>query len=161
MARFGRPIGMRVLLVLPLLLLTACAVRPGSGSAGAQPSDGGSASSSAAERPQNELRITIDRGDGSEPERYTLVCSSGVAGSHPDPQAACKHLARLDEPFAAIPADAVCTQVYGGPQTARVTGVWAGAPVDLELSRVDGCRIAQWDKLGPVLPGHVGAEPPR
>jgi hypothetical protein len=32
--------------------------------------------------------------------------------------------------------------------------------VDLELTRVDGCRIAQWDGLGPLLPGPVGVEPP-
>ena len=152
---------MRVLLLLPLLVLAACAAQHGGGSAGAQPTDGSSASSSAAERPRNDLRITIDRGDGEKPQRYRLVCGEGADSDHPDPQAACEHLAGLDEPFAAIPADAVCAQMYGGPQTARVTGVWNGKPVDLELSRVDGCRIAQWDKLGPVLPGTAGARPSR
>jgi hypothetical protein len=62
----------------------------------------------------------------------------------------------LGDHFAPVPADAGCTQVYGGPQTARVTGRWAGQPVDLQLSRTDGCRIAQWDRLGPLLPGRVG-----
>lgn len=51
-----------------------------------------------------------------------------------------------------MPADAICSQVYGGPQTARVSGRWRGEPVDLALSRTDGCRIAQWDRFGPLLP---------
>jgi hypothetical protein len=37
-----------------------------------------------------------------------------------------------------------------------VTGRWAGEPVDLQLSRTDGCRISQWDRLGALLPGPVG-----
>jgi hypothetical protein len=58
----------------------------------------------------------------------------------------------MDDPFAPVPEDAICTQVYDGPQTARVTGRWRGEPVDLELGRNNGCRIAQWDSLGPLLP---------
>jgi hypothetical protein len=79
-----------------------------------------------------------------------------VEGDLPDAEAACAHLDGLDEPFAPIPADAVCTEQYGGPQTAHVTGLWRGEPVDLELSRVNGCTISQWDRLGPLLPGPVG-----
>ena len=45
-----------------------------------------------------------------------------------------------------------CTEQYGGPQTAHVVGRWSGEPVDLELSRVDGCRISQWDALVPLVP---------
>ena len=150
---------MRLLLVVPLLVLTACAARPGGGSdAGAQPPAGGSNSGSATLG--DHLDVTVDRGDGREPEQYTLSCGSDDAGSLPDARAACDHLAGLDDPFAPLPADAVCTEIYGGPQTARVTGTWDGEPVDLELSRVDGCHIAQWDALGPPLPGPVGVEPP-
>jgi hypothetical protein len=39
-----------------------------------------------------------------------------------------------------------------------VTGRWGGAAVDLELSRADGCLIAQWDRLGPLLPIPVGVD---
>jgi hypothetical protein len=59
----------------------------------------------------------------------------------------------MTEPFAALPTDAMCAQVYDGPQTAHVTGRWGGEPVDLQLARNDGCRITQWDDLGPLLPG--------
>ena len=93
------------------------------------------------------------------PERYTLTCGDVPGGDHPDPQATCAHLAALDDPFAPPAADVVCTEQYGGPQTAHVIGRWSGEEVDLELSRSDGCRIAQWDALGPFLPVPVGVEP--
>lgn len=104
----------------------------------------------------NDLQVEIDRGAGSEPETYTLTCVGFVEGDHPEPEAACAHLAGLAEPFAPLPADQACTQQYGGPETARVIGRWNGEPVDVDLARTDGCQIAQWDSLGPLLPGPVG-----
>jgi hypothetical protein len=98
----------------------------------------------------------VDRGEGGAPERYTLSCAEPVSGDLPDVSAACAHLQGLDHPFAALPAGQVCSQQFGGPQTARVTGTWAGRPVDLSLARRNGCEIAQWDALAPLLPGPVG-----
>ena len=57
------------------------------------------------------------------------------------------------------PGGTVCTEQFGGPQTARVIGCWDGEPVDIELSRSDGCRIAQWDALGPLPAIPVGEGP--
>jgi Subtilisin inhibitor-like len=141
--------GLRLLTVVALVVvLAACAERRDGDDAGSPassaPADGG------------ELGISIDRGDGSPVEEYSLSCTGGARGTLPEPQAACDHLATLDAPFAPLPADVVCTEQYGGPQTARVVGTWAGEAVDLALSRTDGCRIAQWDALGPLLPGPVG-----
>ena len=73
-------------------------------------------------------------------------------GTHPEAQAACDHLAGTTAPFAPLPDDVMCTEQYGGPQTAHITGRWRAEAVDLQLSRIDGCRIAQWDALGPLLP---------
>lgn len=140
---------MRVLLVLPLLLVAAC---HGSGDDDAL---------SPAPGPTGRLVVEQDQGDGSAPQRWTLVCEPGAAaGDHPDAAAACEHLLGTEDPFAPLPDDRVCTEIYGGPQTARVTGTWRGEAVDLRLSREDGCAIGQWDALGPLLPGPVGAEPP-
>jgi hypothetical protein len=139
-----------------VLLLAACADTGDQGGDQLVPSGG----------PLGDLVVEQDAGDGSPPQRWTLVCadpdSSAVAddgGDHPAAAAACTHLRGLDEPFAPLPDDRMCTQQYGGPQTAHVTGTWRGDPVDLRLSRADGCLIAQWDGLGPLLPGPVG-EPP-
>ena len=46
-----------------------------------------------------------------------------------------------------------CTQIYGGPQTARVEGTAAGRPVDRRFSREDGCRIAEWERAAPLFGG--------
>jgi hypothetical protein len=142
-----------VVVWLLALLLAACSSGPES------TDDGGAAastSSSASRAPaDDQLVVELDRGEGGEPERYTVTCGETVAGDLPDVAAACAHLEGLDDPFVPVRNDATCTQEYGGPQAARVTGRWAGEPVDLQLSRTDGCRISQWDRLGPLLPGPV------
>lgn len=130
---------MKPLLVLPLLLLAAC----GASQDALDGAPGASAS---------ELSVAYDAGDGAAPVTWTLVCADPASGSHPDAAAACAHLQELAEPFAPLARDLVCTEIYGGPQTARVTGRWAGAPVDLELSRSNGCFISQWEGLVPLVP---------
>jgi hypothetical protein len=97
---------------------------------------------------------------GGAVTRYELRCHP-TGGDHPAAAAAC---ARLDEitvwgrdTFAPVPPDALCTMQYGGPQTARVKGRWAGRPVDATFSRADGCEIARWDRLVPLLPARSGA----
>jgi hypothetical protein len=147
----GRLTGVRFLVCLTLLvLLPACASR-GGGSTAPTP-DSPDPAAGGISQADNDLQVSYDPGDGTEPESWTLTCVGFVEGSHPDPEAACEHLRTMDDPFAPLPADVVCTEQFGGPQTARVLGRWGGEPVDLELSRTDGCRISQWDALGPLLP---------
>jgi hypothetical protein len=147
---------MRLLLLVPVLLLAAAC---GGGDAGPA-TGGGDDALAGSDRPLNDLVVEQDLGDGSPPQRWTLTCAGAVSGDHPDAEAACAHLAGLDEPFAPLPDDRMCTQQFGGPQTAQVTGVWRGEPVDLRVGRTDGCEIAQWDGLGPLLPGPVGVLDP-
>lgn len=147
---------MRLRFVLPLLLLTACGSTTAGGAAAPDPSSAATDDSLAAggdiQRAGNDLAVQVNRGDGSPADSWTLTCAGVVEGSHSEARATCAHLTSLDAPFAPLPADVLCTQVYGGPQTAQVTGVWGGQPVDLQLSRSDGCRIAQWDGLVPLVP---------
>ncbi|MCZ2820104.1 SSI family serine proteinase inhibitor [Modestobacter sp. VKM Ac-2977] len=154
-------------LVVPLMLLAACGAGDDTGTAAGSstppptsPAAGPTASDPATDpgsggisRADNDLVIEYDPGEGAPVERYTLTCVGFVEGDLPDAEAACQHLEGLEEPFAPVPDDAICTQQFGGPQTAHVTGLWRGEPVDLQLSRTDGCRISQWDRLGPLLPG--------
>lgn len=148
-----RVVGRTGVLLLLLLALAGCAAPPGGGS------DAASSTSAADTVAANELVIVLDRGDGAEPERYTLTCVDVPAGDHPDASGACAHLEGLEDPFAPLPTDMACTEQYGGPETARITGRWQAANVDVELSRTDGCRISQWESLGPVLPPVEGAVP--
>lgn len=146
--------------LLPLLVLAAVPVLAGCGSgedtapaaSGSPDAPGSDPAAGGISQADNDLQIEVDLGDGSAPLTWTLTCVGFVEGSHPQAQEACDHLAGLERPFAPLPADVVCSQQYGGPETARVIGRWGGEPVELELSRVDGCRIAQWDSLVPVVP---------
>jgi hypothetical protein len=49
-----------------------------------------------------------------------------------------------------------CTMVYGGPERAHVTGTLEGRPVDVSLTRADGCGIADYR----VLFAALGRKPP-
>jgi hypothetical protein len=52
----------------------------------------------------------------------------------------------------AVPKDRMCAQVYGGPETATITGSWRGQPVTSRLSRVNGCETSRWSALEGLLP---------
>ena len=45
----------------------------------------------------------------------------------------------------------VCSQIYGGPQHAHLTGTVGGEDVDLTITRTDGCGTADWQTLTPLL----------
>lgn len=92
-----------------------------------------------------ELTIVLRNAPGVDERTYTLVCDP-AGGNHPDPEAACRSLSEMRNPFAPVPSDAMCTQIYGGPHTATVTGTFRGEPVNARFSRTDGCEIARWDR---------------
>jgi hypothetical protein len=49
------------------------------------------------------------------------------------------------------PKDQVCMQLYGGPQTAHIAGTLAGETIARDLSRTNGCEIADWKSAEPLL----------
>ncbi|WP_371482604.1 SSI family serine proteinase inhibitor [Kitasatospora sp. NBC_00315] len=112
----------------------------------------------------DRLTVTLSSGAGPAVDgRHELRCHP-TGGDHPEPRAACDRLDSLTswgrDLFAPVPPDAVCAQRYGGPATARVTGHWAGRPVDARFSRRDGCEIARWDSFVPLLPPVAAAQAP-
>ena len=96
--------------------------------------------------------LTIVHDDGDEVTTWQLSCDP-PAGTHPDPAAACAVLADRG-PAALAPAEPgrMCTQEYGGPDTATVTGRWQGREVDTTFGLRNGCEIARWRALVGVLP---------
>lgn len=107
------------------------------------------------ELPRTELTISVDPGN-RKPLRWTLICDP-PGGDHPLAAPACELLAKFAgqevDPFAPPRKNRACTDLYGGPDTATVSGVWRGRRVQASFSRVDGCEIARWDALGSVLGG--------
>ena len=45
----------------------------------------------------------------------------------------------------------VCSQIYGGPQRAHIKGTINAKPVNLTVTRTDGCGTADWQTLEPLL----------
>ena len=102
-----------------------------------------------------DLTIVVD--DNGKTETWTLTCDP-AGGTHPHPDAACSALAakgRIAMP--PVAKDVMCTQIYGGPQTAKITGTWRGEPVSASFSRHNGCEISRWKALEGLLPVTAGA----
>lgn len=101
--------------------------------------------------PTTALEISVTPGGEAPTKIWTLRCPSG-GGTLPDAANACEKLAQIDDPFAPLPKDTACTQVYGGPQEADVTGTYRGRPVNAHFDRGNGCEIARWDKVAFLFP---------
>ena len=82
---------------------------------------------------------------------WTLVCPAG--GTLPRAARACRLLERLPNAFTRVPGPRACTQIYGGPAEAIISGVFNGRRVSASFSRGDGCRIAEWNKVAFLFPG--------
>lgn len=108
--------------------------------------DGGSA----------ELAIMVKPSDSEPALRYTLACKDGLPteeSQHPSAAKACEVLKNNPAVLSAQPRskEVVCTQQYGGPQTAIVTGIVDNVPVDISFAVRDGCEISQWNAAGSIL----------
>jgi hypothetical protein len=118
------------------------------------PSAGGAAAPSA----ETSLTITYwAKGPRTAtPITWTLSCNP-PRGTLRSPRVACRGLASGGAKlFAPVPADAVCTEIYGGPQSARVVGRVNGRKVWARFNRSNGCQIERWDRLAPwLLPSGV------
>ena len=90
-------------------------------------------------------RTTSDR------VQWTLRCNP-ARGTLARPANACSKLAAGGTKlFAPVRRDVVCTQIYGGPQVARVVGTVKGNRVWASFSRTNGCQISRWDRVSPWL----------
>jgi hypothetical protein len=103
----------------------------------------------------DRLTVTYDDGGGRTATR-TLNCGIATAADTGE-RDACARLDELGGPLAPVPAGQMCTMIYGGPQTARVTGVWHGEVVDESYRRTDGCEVSRWNRMVPALPSPAGA----
>jgi hypothetical protein len=102
---------------------------------------------------QTALTITYwANGDrASDRDVWTLRCHP-PRGTHPRAAVACRRIqAGGWKLVAPVPAGTICTEIYGGPQVARVAGLLEGRRVFARFTRVNGCQIARWNKLAPWL----------
>lgn len=114
--------------------------------------------------PVADLSIVVEHPDRDTFE-YRLNCLGDTATVTPegvdvDEQAACLALASPDVVTRLVqgpPADQVCTEQYGGPDVATITGTIDDRQVDTNVDRTNGCGISDWDELlADVLPPAIG-----
>jgi Subtilisin inhibitor-like len=106
------------------------------------------------------LTVALDETGEGRARTFDLTCEP-PGGNHPNPAAACEALRAAGGAgaFQSPRKDVACTEVYGGPETATVTGTVDGATVTMTFSRTDGCQISRWRQLAPLL-GTPGAAQP-
>lgn len=173
-------------LLVPLLTLAACAQQPGPANPpdtvpGSQPATTAptsaaptsavpSAPGTPAAAGAIELSITLTESPGAEPHKFRLVADvpepsaapTLTESTLPDPAAALAAVELHGEKmFFPVPDPTrICTQQYGGPEIAVVTGWFKGKEVNATFNRTDGCEIARWRAPAPLfgaLAGGTGA----
>ena len=93
-------------------------------------------------------------GTGGEIVR-TLRCDP-AGGNVPRAAAACRVIAAAGRrAFLATPPGTACTEIYGGPAVALVTGELDGRRIWARFSRESGCEITRWQRLVLLL-GRAG-----
>jgi hypothetical protein len=104
-----------------------------------------------------ELTIRYDEGTGAA-VRSTLLCrdgeqrATGALASGAPVAELCVRARSLAGLLTTSPAaNRACTQLYGGPQTARVTGTIDSRRVDRRFARTDGCEIADFSRAADLL----------
>jgi len=108
------------------------------------------------------LRIELTSAGSDAVQERTLECADSQpleSSTVREPEAACEALANAGEKvFFGLPdPNLICTQEYGGPQQAHVTGTLNGKPVDKRFSLTDGCKISEWHAMEALLGGIGGA----
>src|SRR5713101_980049 len=90
------------------------------------------------------------------PSRATLRCDGKALGTGflrdaAAPACALVHRGVVQRVVAGQRSQRLCSQVYGGPQNAHITGSIDGQRVSLTVTRTDGCGIGDWQTLEPLL----------
>jgi Subtilisin inhibitor-like len=111
-----------------------------------------SASLQAGTSSTTSLRVAYWEGPGDTPDAvWTLRCNP-AHGTLSRPAVACRKLAASGAKlFAPVRPGTVCTEIYGGPQRARIVGVVAGKRIWSTFARTNGCEIDRWQRVSPWL----------
>lgn len=93
--------------------------------------------------------------EASRKEQNTVVTGEFECPAVPgdaEAEETCAALGKAHERlFAPSEGGMACSEQYGGPERARLHGTVDGTQVDREFGRRDGCEIATWEQLRPIL----------
>ncbi len=75
-----------------------------------------------------------------------------VRCTEPGDSAACRAAERLrPSDFEPVPGETACTQIFGGAETASISGELPSGPVKGSFSKENGCEAARWEKVAALL----------
>ncbi len=104
-----------------------------------------------------ELTVVYDDGSGRK-ETGTLTCrgadrrAEGALEGRAAPAELCAQARGIADLLTSQPdARRACTQIYGGPETATVTGTIDGDEVERRFKRTNGCEIADYTRAAGLL----------
>ncbi|MGL3804516.1 hypothetical protein ACSYDW_00300 [Paeniglutamicibacter sp. R2-26] len=101
-----------------------------------------------------DLDIVV-RADGKNASaEYSLQCAGATAlesSKHPRAAEACELVSKHPQILDPAPANQMCTEQYGGPATASVSGTIDGKAVSREFDLKNGCGISAWGDALPLL----------
>jgi hypothetical protein len=104
-----------------------------------------------------ELTVVFDDGSGRK-TTGTLTCrgadrrAAGALDSRASAAELCAQARGNAELLTSKPDERrACTQIYGGPETAVVTGVIDGDKVDRRFARTNGCELADFTRAAGLL----------
>lgn len=92
------------------------------------------------------VRVDPDGTGAKKPRTIEVRCAAA------DDSKVCGEVAALKpESFAPTGTQVACTQQFGGPETATVSGTLRGESVDARFSRENGCEISRWEDVAALL----------
>ena len=127
---------------------------------------GGSGSGSSDASTQLTITTRTDGESVLVPSEATLACdgtarATGFLAKAAGPACAAVGNGVVAKVQHAQASGELCSQIYGGPQTAHLTGTANGKTVNLRVDRTDGCGVENWNLLEPLLgaPDRTGDVP--
>jgi len=97
---------------------------------------------------ESKLEMSVQADEKSAPRTASLACP-GIKAKDRDICAALDVVA--PKVFEPVPVDQACTAIYGGPRKATVTGTYQDEPISAVFTQENGCEIARWNQIRPVL----------
>ena len=101
------------------------------------------------------LLISVSETGNEQSTSYQLHCAGSTpedTSTLPNALKACEFLSKNSEALEQeIPPDQMCTEIYGGPETAEIKGNIGRKSIDTSLNRSNGCAIKRWDDLAVLL----------
>jgi hypothetical protein len=95
----------------------------------------------------SNLTVVYHSTSGSQATFKVVCLPRSSTGTHPNKKAICAAIAKQGiRLFAPVPANMMCSQIYGGPQTATIAGTVNGRRMNSTFSRTDGCQVARWNR---------------